>query len=200
MITVLLASNNPHKVGEIRAIAAPLPIRIVTPAEAGISLKVEETAPTLTGNALLKAEAAMKASGLPSLADDTGLFVEALGNKPGVHTARYAGPQASDKENIQKLLHALRDNPDRRAHFITVMAYATAEGTWCGKGVLRGNITTAPQGAHGFGYDPVFQPGGYHQTLAELPPEIKNWISHRRRALNRWIAYMRQRLAMGLHP
>ena len=197
MKTVLLATNNPHKVDEVRAIVSDLGITVLTPAELGVKLEVEETESTLAGNALLKAEAAMRMSGLPALADDTGLFVAALDGAPGILSARYAGPEASAEANMRKLLLALEGHSRRQAYFATVMAYVTPETIWLGKGILRGEIVPAPRGVHGFGYDPVFQPEGYAQTLAELVPEVKNRISHRRRALDKWAAYVRHFLSTG---
>ncbi|MFI5036163.1 MAG: RdgB/HAM1 family non-canonical purine NTP pyrophosphatase [Acidimicrobiales bacterium] len=148
--------------------------------------EVEEDADTLEGNALLKARAMAAAVGLPAVADDTGLFVDALNGRPGVRSARYAGPRAAYADNVARLLGELAAVPaPRRAHFRTVVALAHPDGSsLVVEGVLAGQVTETPRGGGGFGYDSVFEadetPG---QTLAELSPEAKNRFSHRGRAL-----------------
>lgn len=143
---------------------------------------VEETGETLEENALLKARAVTDAVGLPSVSDDTGLEVEALGGQPGVHTARYAGPDASYQDNVTLLLEQLEGMEDRRARFKTVVAIVMPDG-WetVADGTLEGVIAPAPRGDLGFGYDPVFEVDG--QTLSEMGIEEKNRLSHRARAL-----------------
>ena len=143
---------------------------------------VEETEPTLEGNALLKARAVAAATGHAAVADDTGLEVEALGGEPGVHTARYAGPDASYDDNVTKLLEAMADTPQRAARFRTAVAIVTPEGDeLVVEGVLDGDIAYERRGSGGFGYDPVFDVDG--RTLAEISVEEKNSMSHRARAL-----------------
>lgn len=143
---------------------------------------VEETGETLEENALLKARAAVEATGLPSLADDTGLEVEALGGAPGVHTARFAGPHATFDDNIDRLLRELDGVADRRARFRTVVALAFPDGDYVtAEGSIEGRIAEERRGDTGFGYDPVFEVGG--RTFAEMSSEEKNLLSHRARAL-----------------
>ncbi len=185
---ILVASNNPHKVREMAAILHRLlgdAIRLITPQELGIAIDVEETGDTLETNAYLKAIAFHNATGLPVLADDTGLEVDALGGAPGVHTARYAGAAQHDAANRQKLLTQLAGVPlhQRTAQFRTVICYVDRLRIFFAEGICRGWITEAERGHGGFGYDPIFQPEGFEKTFAELPPEEKNRISHRRRAL-----------------
>ncbi len=189
---LLLATHNPHKAEEIRQMLPDW--EILTLADVAYDLPIPENADTLTGNALVKAETVFGRFHMPVLADDTGLFVDALGGKPGVHTARYAGTEATSADNIRKLLRALQGKTHRTARFVTVMAYATESGRWCGKGILEGTIADQPQGEGGFGYDPVFVPQGYEKTLAQLPREEKNRISHRRRAIDRWLRFLRRNL------
>jgi XTP/dITP diphosphohydrolase len=144
--------------------------------------EVEETEPTLEGNARLKARAVAAATELPALSDDTGLEVDALGGAPGVHTARYSGPNATYEDNVVKLLADLEGVDDRRARFRTVVALVTPGGEeLVAEGVLDGSIGTVPRGSGGFGYDPVFVVND--RTLAEVSSEEKHSISHRARAL-----------------
>ncbi len=144
--------------------------------------EVIEDQPTLQGNALLKAAAAAQATGLPAVADDTGLEVEALGGAPGVYTARFAGPGADYRANMEALLGALRGVEERTARFRTVAAVIFPDGSRAvAEGELRGAIARAPRGEGGFGYDPIFEVEG--RTLAELGEEEKNRISHRARAV-----------------
>jgi XTP/dITP diphosphohydrolase len=145
-----------------------------------------ESGTTLTENALLKARAGLEATGLPTIADDTGLEVEALQGRPGVYAARFAGPRATYAENVQRLLESLREvEGDRRAaRFRTVCVACFPDGgELIAEGVLEGRITERPRGDHGFGYDPVFEVAGLGRTLAEISPEEKNVLSHRARAL-----------------
>jgi XTP/dITP diphosphohydrolase len=148
----------------------------------------------LAGNAEKKAAAYRAAAGLPALADDTGLEVAALDGRPGVHTARFAGPDATPDDNKRKLLDVLDGVDDRRARFRTVVALVDDAGqVHTFEGVCEGTITPAPRGNGGFGYDPLFRPDGHEQTFAEMPPAAKNEISHRRKALDA----LRQFLASG---
>ncbi len=184
-VRLLVATNNPHKIAELGAILAGLPVTLVTPGEIGLDLDVEETGQTLEENAILKATAFARASGLPALADDSGLEVDALGGDPGVRSRRYAGEHASDEMRIALLLERLRGVPEaqRTARFRCVMALATAEGlVGTVQGTCEGRIAGAPRGRHGFGYDPIFWLPERGQTMAELTPEEKNQISHRARA------------------
>ncbi len=189
---VVLATKNPHKVAELRAILASLPVEIRSAAEVGAPDVVED-APTLEGNARKKALAVARHAREWAIADDTGLEVDALGGAPGVISAHYAGPQATYADNCARLLRELEGVPParRRARFRCVIALAPPgaadEAVRTFEGVLEGAIAFEPRGAHGFGYDPIFLVAGdpRGRTLAELPPDEKNRISHRARALER---------------
>lgn len=178
---LVVASKNPDKIVEIEAVL----VREGLVEEIGRGLEwpeVVESEPTLEGNALLKARAVVAATGLPALADDTGLEVAALGGEPGVHTARFAGPAASYQDNVTKLLMALEGVEDRRATFRSVVAIAWPDGAEAmAEGRLEGIIAQQARGEFGFGYDPVFEVEG--RTLAEMGPEAKNAMSHRALAL-----------------
>lgn len=178
---VVVASKNPDKVAEVEAVLALLdPPIIVIPGHMWDD--VAETEDTLAGNALLKARAVVAATGHAAIADDTGLEVDALAGAPGVTTARYAGEGASYDENVDKLLRELEGVPHRSARFRTAVALVTPAGEeLVVEGVLEGTITMERRGTGGFGYDPVFDVAG--RTLAEIPAEEKNEISHRGRAL-----------------
>lgn len=185
MTSFVLATTNAHKADEIRAVLAPYGITLLDrPAHVG---EVDETELTLEGNALLKARALVDATATPAIADDTGLFVDALDGRPGVFSARYAGESASFADNIAKVLAELTGVPDdeRVASFRTVIAvaYPNGESFWV-EGVLRGRILSHERGSGGFGYDPIFLPdeaGG--RSLGELSASEKNELSHRGRAL-----------------
>lgn len=185
MNTYVLATANPHKAMEMRDVLAPLGLTLLErPDDVA---EVDETEATLEGNALLKARALAQATGVAAIADDTGLFVDALSGRPGVYSARYAGEGATYADNVAKLLGELSEIEDstRTASFRTVIAVAYPNGDefWV-DGALSGRILDAPRGLHGFGYDPVFVPDeGGGRTLAELSPEEKNALSHRGRAL-----------------
>ncbi len=186
---IVLASGNPGKIREIQAILAPFGVRIL-PQTAFAIPEIEETAPTFVENALIKARNAARYAGLPALADDSGLEVEALNGAPGVYSARYAGPGADDALNNAKLLEALTglEEKDRGARFRCVLVFVRhpydpspliAEGTW------EGVITTQPRGEGGFGYDPLFYLPELGRTAAQLAAEEKNRLSHRGKALQR---------------
>lgn len=185
MTSFVLATANPHKAEEMRQVLATLDMEVENrPDNVG---DVDETEETLEGNALLKARALVAATGRAAIADDTGLFVDALDGRPGVRSARYAGASAGDQENVARLLAELAgvDKSQRTARFRTVIAVVFPDGRCLVvDGVLEGSIDTEPSGAYGFGYDPVFVPAdGDGRTLAEITPEEKNHISHRGRAL-----------------
>jgi XTP/dITP diphosphohydrolase len=183
-MVLLLGTKNPNKVREITEIFADLPdVQYLTFHERPFS-DVLEDGRTFEENARKKAQEICAQTGLPVLAEDSGLEVYALGGAPGVRSARFAGSSKDDRANIEKLLDALRGVSDRRARFrcVAVLALPTGEEV-VSEGVLEGRISPAPAGTLGFGYDPVFIPDGYEHTLAELGPQIKNRISHRRRAL-----------------
>jgi len=186
---LLVATNNPGKVREYEELLTDLPetLDVTFPAREGLTLEVEESGETFEENARIKALAYAQASGLISLADDSGLEVDALGGAPGIHSARYAGPATSDVDRYRKLLDALANVPagQRSARFRCVVALALPDGTvHTADGLCEGEIGFAPRGEHGFGYDPVFVVKGHGgRTMAELPSDVKNEISHRARAL-----------------
>ena len=184
MTTFVLATANAHKAEEIRAVLSPLGVELRDRPEDVPD--VEETGTTLEENALLKARAIARATGLAAIADDTGLFVDALDGAPGVRSARYAGEDASYDDNVTRLLRELADVPaPRTARFITVIAVAYPDGkTLCVRGELNGVIAGARHGDQGFGYDPVFVPDEADgRTLAQMGAREKNDVSHRGRAL-----------------
>jgi XTP/dITP diphosphohydrolase len=188
---LVLGTGNPGKVEELRALLADLPLELIPGPTLGHPPDVEEDADTLAGNARKKAEAYRAAAGAPALADDTGLEVAALDGRPGVRTARFAGPDATPDDNKHKLLEVLEGVDDRRARFRTVVALVDDAGTaHTFEGVCEGTIITAPRGDGGFGYDPLFRPEGHDQTFAEMPPAAKNDISHRRKALDALRAFL----------
>ncbi len=159
--------------------------------------EVEETEDSLWGNALLKARDGYKRSGLPSLADDTGLEVDALGGAPGVYSSRYAGEEATYEDNVNKLLEEMNGVSDdkRAARFRTVMAYIDESGEYRFDGVVEGIILSEKRGQGGFGYDPVFLPDGFDITLAEMETDAKNQISHRGRAFRSFVQWWKERQA-----
>lgn len=182
---VILASKNQHKLTELSAILSQLGFEIALESEYGLDIDVEETGTTFEENSYLKAEAVMKASGLPVLADDSGLMVDALDGAPGVYSARY-GHKASDKERTAYLLENMKDVPEERrgAKFVCVITCLFPDGRKIvARGECPGVIARAPHGENGFGYDPVFYLPELGMTYAELPSEQKNAISHRARAL-----------------
>ncbi|HEX8385204.1 MAG TPA: RdgB/HAM1 family non-canonical purine NTP pyrophosphatase [Rubricoccaceae bacterium] len=191
---LVLATRNPGKVAELAARLAGLGVRLVSAADVPGAPDVEETADTLAGNATLKAVALHAHTGLPALADDTGLLVDALGGAPGVYSARYAGPDADDAANRARLLAALDGATDRSARFETVLALATDAGVRLFTGVCTGRIATEERGASGFGYDALFVPDdGDGRTFAEMTRDEKGRISHRARALDAFVAAVRDR-------
>ena len=183
--SLVLATGNPGKIDELRALLAGLPLTLRPASDLDAPPDVTEDADTLDGNARKKARAFYEHTGLAALADDTGLEVAALDGGPGVHTARFAGPDATPDDNKRRLLDVMEGVEDRRARFRTVAALVEDDGTVrTFEGICSGTITTEPQGDGGFGYDPLFLPDGRDQTFAEMPPETKNQISHRRKALD----------------
>lgn len=174
----VVASKNPDKILEIAELLDGVVGALVT----GLVWDdVVEDADTLAGNALLKAATVFAATGLPSIGDDTGLFVDALGGRPGVHTARYAGPDATYEDNVTKMLAELAGRSDRDAEFRTAVAYVDANREVVVEGVLRGQIAQARRGSGGFGYDPIFDVDGL--TLSEMGRTQKQLLSHRARAI-----------------
>jgi XTP/dITP diphosphohydrolase len=187
MKQIVIASNNAGKIREIAAILAPLGLEPVAQSRFGVP-EAEEPYPTFVENALTKARNAAKHTGMPALADDSGICVEALGGAPGVHSARYAGEPKSDERNNQKLVAALQDEPNKRAYYYAALVLVRHENDpqpLIAEGVWHGEVLLAPRGQGGFGYDPYFLLPELKQTAAELAPEQKNKISHRALALQR---------------
>lgn len=183
---LVLATNNAHKLSEIRQILGDRFDEILSLRDLGITQDIEETGTTLKENAIIKATTIMKITGLPTLADDTGLMVDALNGEPGVYSARYAGEQHDDKANVAKLLKKLEPykGKERSAHFVTCMVIAYPNGKIKSvEGRTDGEITTSPSGKNGFGYDPVFYSYDLKKVFAEATPEEKNSVSHRGRAI-----------------
>ncbi len=195
---LVLASGNAGKLVELQAMLAALPLTIVPQRELGVD-EVPETGTTFVENALIKARHATATTGLPALADDSGLIVDALGGAPGLYSARYAGTPTDDAANNAKLLDALRDVPEdaRTARFyavIVLLRHADDPQPLIAEGVWEGRILTAPRGTQGFGYNPVFLDPLHGRTAAEMDPAQKNRISHRAKALTA----LTQRLVAGL--
>jgi XTP/dITP diphosphohydrolase len=208
-IKILIGTNNPGKVHELMAILGVLPVETVTLRQAGIEMDVAETGATYEANARLKAESFAQATGLLTLADDSGLEVDALGGAPGVYSARYAGDGASDAARRARLLAVLRDvPPPRPARFRCVIALTIPEQkdptrlvissgltTHFFEGTCEGEISLEERGTNGFGYDPVFFVPAYGCTMAELPEAVKNQISHRARAARAALPFLQSWLA-----
>jgi XTP/dITP diphosphohydrolase len=197
MKRVVLASGNVGKLREMSALLAPLGFELIAQSTLGID-SAPETGTTFVENALIKARHAARLAKLPAISDDSGIEVDALEGRPGVYSARFAGENASDRDNLRKLLTELHDVPTefRQARYHCVMVFVRAvhdpepvlaHGTW------EGHIGTEPRGSGGFGYDPIFIPAGMHSTAAQLPPEQKNKLSHRAQALLALVAELQQR-------
>ena len=191
---ILLATANPDKAVELGNLLRPLGIHIKTLLDFPDAEQIEETGETLRENALLKAYAGHKMSGLPTIADDTGLEVTALNGAPGVYSARYAGENASYADNVQKLLAAMENLPDdqRTGRFVTVAAYVEQGLEIVASGEVAGQITRHTQGTGGFGYDPVFWVNEAQKTYAEMSLAEKNKISHRARAFRNLLIHLKQ--------
>ncbi len=183
--TLVFATQNAHKAREIAQILGPQ-YRILTLPDIGCTEEIEETAPTLEANALLKARYVKEHYGYDCFSEDTGLEVDALGGAPGVHTARYAGEAKDPEANIALLLNNLAGHDNRRARFRTVIACIFGQREALIEGVCYGRIAPEKRGTGGFGYDPVFIPDGYEQTFAELGEAVKNQISHRAMATEKF--------------
>lgn len=182
MKRLIFATNNAHKLEEVRAIVGTQ-FEFVTLREAGITEDIPEEEPTIEGNALAKARYVWAKTGCDCFADDTGLEVDALDGAPGVHSARYATDGHDFAANRTKLLREMEGKEERSARFRTVVALIEGGEERCFEGIVEGDITTSEIGEGGFGYDCLFKPRGYEQTFAELAPEEKNAISHRGRAV-----------------
>ena len=184
---LIFATNNAHKLEEVKTLLFPFEIRILSLKDKGINTEIPEDYETLEENAIQKARFIYEKTGENTLADDTGLEVAALNGAPGVYSARYAGTNGNAEANIQKLLSEMEGIPDRSARFRTVIALILNGKEYTFEGTVKGHITAFPKGSQGFGYDPVFIPEGYTQTFAEMPLSEKNNISHRANALRKLV-------------
>ena len=192
---VVLASHNKKKMVEMKTILSAMGVEVLSQADVGVDLEPEETGETFAENALIKAKAVMEASGLPAIADDSGLCVDALGGAPGVYSARYAGDGHDDEANIVKLLKNMNDVPDgaRAAHFECAIVCAFPNGDEiCARGVCDGEILREKRGEGGFGYDPIFGVS-CGKSFGELSPEEKDEISHRGRALRELVKLLSEK-------
>lgn len=193
MLNLLIATRNAGKISEIAELLADLPVNLKSLNDFSNIIEPEETGATFAENAELKARSYALQTGFTALADDSGLEVAALGGAPGVFSARYAGARATDAERIFKLLNKLSNAENRSAQFVCAMAIAGESGEikFTGEGVCKGVLSTKARGENGFGYDPIFVPEGFSETFGELSGSIKREISHRARAMNKIIAYLR---------
>ena len=193
---VVLASKNKHKLVEISKITEKFGFELVLQSELGVDIDVEETGTTFEENSLLKARAVMEATGLPALADDSGIAVDALDGAPGIYSARYGFDESLDDwGRLQLLLKNTEHVPDgqRQAQFVCVISFITPEGTIIqARGEIHGELTREPAGENGFGYDPIFYYPPLGKTTAELSPEEKNQVSHRANALNLFYKKMKE--------
>lgn len=194
MKTIVIASRNKDKIEELRQVLVPLNIKLKSALDFPELCEVVEDKDTLEGNALKKARYVHQATGLPALSDDTGLEVDALNGRPGVYSARYAGENVSYQENVNKLLCEMKPVPDKKrsAQFRTVVAFISDNGEQTFEGTCPGKIIEEQQGAGGFGYDPVFKPDGFENTFAKLTKYEKNKISHRGRAVQKFIKWLKE--------
>tara|TARA_R110000868_G_scaffold259361_2_gene517169 strand:- start:38417 stop:38995 length:579 start_codon:yes stop_codon:yes gene_type:complete len=190
MDKLVLASRNKNKIEEMRSLLSYLGVEVRSALDFPILEEVEEDLPTLEGNALKKARYVHLQTGLSALSDDTGLEVEALNGAPGVFSARYAGEDVTYQENVLKLLKEMKGQENRRAQFRTVVALVTDKDEYTFVGICEGVIIEEQKGEKGFGYDPVFLPKGYELTFAELESSIKNEISHRGKAIQKFISFL----------
>jgi len=190
--TLIFATNNAHKVEEIQA-AIGHQLEVISLQQAGIDIDIPEPHPTLEGNATEKSSTIHRLTGGDCFSEDTGLEVEALNGEPGVKSARYAGDGRDFNSNIQKLLHNLQDQPNRKARFRTVISLIINGKEHLFEGICEGHILTTPTGGQGFGYDPVFAPDGETRSFAEMSLEEKNHYSHRRKAADKLVAFLRQK-------
>jgi len=197
-MTICFATNNEHKLKEIRALLGN-EFRLVGLADVGCNEELAEDQTTLEGNSLQKAEYVFRKSGTSCFADDTGLEVEVLNNEPGVFSARYAGEQRSAEDNMNLLLKNLSGKENRNARFRTVITLITPEGIRQFEGEVHGKIIDEKRGTEGFGYDPIFLPDGFPKTFAEMTLEEKSAISHRARAFKKLIAYLKGRKTSSVH-
>lgn len=196
---IVFATHNQHKLEEVRAILqrelpAQANLDVCGLSEIGCTEDIPETGNTLTENALQKASYVYERYGCSCFADDTGLEIDALNGQPGVYSARYAGEPQNPEKNREKVLFNMRNTENRNACFRTVIAFIHEGKTFYFDGRVDGEITTEESGKQGFGYDPIFKPKGYDDTFAQLPPEVKNAISHRALAMQKFIDFLKELL------
>lgn len=187
--SLVFASNNPYKIKEIQLLL-PKEITILSLEEIGCLEDIPETAPTIEGNAILKANYVTEKYGYSCFADDTGLEVAGLNGEPGVYSARYAGEQKNADDNMNKLLANLADKENRNAQFKTVICLNLDGNQHLFEGIIKGEIINEKRGLEGFGYDPIFIPNGYSKTFAEMPIAEKSKISHRGLAVEKLVAFL----------
>ncbi|MDO4727913.1 MAG: non-canonical purine NTP diphosphatase [Bacteroidota bacterium] len=190
---LIFASNNQHKIQEIQKMI-PANYQILSLKDIGCTENIPETADTIEGNAVLKAQYIHQKYGVNCFADDSGLEVQVLNNAPGVNSARYAGEDKNDQHNMQKLLQDLENQSDRKARFKTVICLIFNNQQYLFEGVINGVITTELRGGNGFGYDPIFAPNGSDKTFAEMSNTEKNNISHRAKAVEQLIKFIESRV------
>lgn len=188
-MTLVFATNNPNKLKEVQALLPDF-IELKSLEDIGCTEDIIEDAPTIEGNALLKANYVKEKYGYDCFADDTGLEVTALDGAPGVYSARYAGPQKDASDNMNKLLINLAMHSDRSAQFKTVIAFAKADKIVTFEGICKGQITKERIGDEGFGYDPIFMPDGYDATFAQMVLSLKGKIGHRGKAVKKFVEYV----------
>lgn len=189
MKDLIFASNNAHKLDEIRAML-PAGFRLLSQSDAGFDLDVDETGKTFEDNAFLKAQALYEFAGITCFADDSGLEVKALKGQPGVKSARYSGEPVNHQRNVELLLKNLEGKKDRSARFVTVICLRHNDKTMYFEGEVKGVIADYPRGDKGFGYDPIFIPDGHDRTFAEMESQEKNAISHRKRAVEKMLEFI----------
>jgi len=187
---LIFASHNSHKINELKTIL-PTGFTLKGLPEMNFHEEIPETGLTLDENALIKARTIFNRFGLTTISDDTGLEIEALDGAPGVWSARFAGAESNSEKNMNKVLTLLNDHANRKAQFKTVMALIMNGNEYLFEGVVKGTILKAPRGNAGFGYDPVFQPEGYNCSFAEMVPSQKNKISHRGRAVEALLNFLK---------
>ncbi len=189
MISIVFATNNQHKLRELREIAGNALI-IKSLKDVGLDTDIPETQETIEGNARQKARFVYEKTGLDCFADDTGLEIAALYGRPGVYSARYAGEGCNFDDNIKKVMEEMQGVEDRRACFRCSICMIYRQNEYMFEGRIDGEITQGPSGSDGFGYDPVFRPDKQSQTFAEMPPYLKNGLSHRGRAVQKMLQYL----------
>lgn len=188
---LVFASNNKNKIKEIQQLV-PEHITVLSLEDIGCDVDIPETADTIEGNAILKADYVTQHYGYSCFADDSGLEIDALNGEPGVYSARYAGAQRSDEDNMNKVLNQLENESNRKANFKTVIALNMNGEQHLFTGIVNGTIITEKKGTNGFGYDPIFIADGYAQTFAELTLEEKSTISHRAKAVKQLITFLNE--------